>query len=106
MLNNPDPLYQPNEATMTDEGEPPALDLAIKLNNSAGDYECALCGDERVSSAGPELYIADSSEMVCHECGREHAPLLVALIDLGGAAEGYAAVGWSNHEQTGEPHGE
>lgn len=68
------------------------VELAIKLNYESSEYECAVCGDERVSAVGPELFLADTWDLVCDECGRKHAPLLAALIDLGGAADGYAAV--------------
>jgi hypothetical protein len=96
MLNNPDPLAPQDEDAAMDEEEAGGVDLAIKLNDAAGAYECALCGDERQSAVGPELYFADTWEMVCHDCAREHAPVLVALIDLGGAAEGYVAVRWAS----------
>lgn len=68
------------------------VELAIKVNDESSAYECALCGDARTSAAGAELFLADSWDLVCDECGRKHAPLLMALIDLGAAAEGYAAV--------------
>lgn len=48
-----------------------------------------------MSAVGPELYLAESWDLVCHDCAREHAPVLVALIDLGGAADGYVAVRWA-----------
>ncbi len=63
--------------------------LAIKMNEESSSYVCALCGDSRVSSVGPELFLADSWDLICDECGRKYAPTLMALIDLGGAAEGY-----------------
>src|ERR1700687_3273109 len=67
-------------------------DLAIKLNEESSAYECAVCGDARTSAQGPELFLADTWDLVCDECGRKYAPLLMALIDLGAAAEGYVAV--------------
>ena len=72
--------------------EPEVVELAIKLNEESSEYECAVCGAKRTSAAGPELFLADTWDIVCDACGRDHAPLLAALIDLGGAAEGYAAV--------------
>jgi len=68
------------------------IDLAIKLNPESSAYECAVCEDARTSAQGPELFLADSWDLVCDECGRKYAPLLMALIDLGAAAEGYVTV--------------
>ena len=68
------------------------VELAIKLNEESVAYECAVCGDARVSAEGPELFLADSWDLVCDECGRKYAPLLMALIDIGAAAEGYVTV--------------
>lgn len=68
------------------------VELAIKLNYESSEYECAVCGNGRVSAEGPELFLADTWDLVCDECGRQHAPLLAALMDLGGAADGYSAV--------------
>ena len=72
------------------------VQLAIKLNEESSEYECAICGDKRLSAKGPELFLADTWDLVCDECGRRYAPLLTALIDLGGAAEGYVAVQGTN----------
>ena len=68
------------------------VELAIKLNEESSAYECAVCGDARTSAQGAELFLADTWDLVCDECGRKYAPLLMALIDLGAAAEGYATV--------------
>ena len=77
--------------------EPEQVELAIKLNEESSEYECAVCGDERISAEGPELFLADTWDLVCDECGRKYAPLLMALIDLGGAAEGYVTVRDATH---------
>lgn len=84
MFNDP----QSEEDAMEDSDE---VELAIKLNDESYQYECALCGDERTSAKGPELFLADSWDLVCDECGRKYAPLLAAMIDLSAAAEGYVA---------------
>lgn len=73
-------------------GESDQVELAIKLNEESSAYECALCGDARTSAQGPELFLADTWDLVCDECGRKYAPLLMALIDLGAAAEGYVTI--------------
>lgn len=66
------------------------MELAVKLNHEAINYVCAICGDERSSAHNLELFTADTWELVCFECGREHAPLLATLIDLANAAESFA----------------
>ena len=88
---NTDP--QSDEEPLRQEAEESqAIQLAIKLNEESSEFECAVCGDERISAKGPEIFLADSWDLVCDECGRKYAPLLMALMDLGAAAEGYAAV--------------
>ena len=83
-------MYNPGDKESLDEAAN-GLQLAIKINESSSEYVCAVCGDERISASGLELFMADTWDIVCAECGREHAPLLVALLDLGGAAEGFTA---------------
>ena len=93
MLNHT--YIDPRSGEESDEGaaeEPEQVRLAIKLNDESSKYECAVCGDERISAEGPGLFMADTWDSVCDECGRRYAPLLVALLDLGGAAEGYVTV--------------
>jgi hypothetical protein len=94
MLNqtNVDPWGDEEPRDEYAEEEAGRVELAIKLNEESSEYECAVCGDKRVSAGGPGLFLADTWDPVCDECGREHAPLLAALIDLGAAAEGYAAL--------------
>ena len=83
-------MYNPGDQENFEAGAQD-IHLAIKINESSSEYVCAVCGDERISASGLELFLADTWDIVCAECGREHAPLLVALLDLGGAAEGFTA---------------
>ena len=94
MLNHTNIDSQSGEEPYDEDaaGESEQVQLAIKLNDESSGYECAVCGDERTSAEGPELFLADTWDLVCDECGRKYAPLLMALIDLGGAAEGYVTV--------------
>jgi len=57
------------------------VDLAIKRNNLASNDPCAICGGRTDPAIGPELFMADSWRVVCWDCGREHAPELVALLE-------------------------
>lgn len=58
------------------------LKLAIKLNDNPAAEPCPLCGGETNPNIGPELTLADAPQVVCHACGLEHAPALVALLTL------------------------
>jgi hypothetical protein len=65
--------------------------LAIKLNNAITNDPCAICG-ARTDPTGIDLFLADTWELVCIECGRKHAPELAALLDLASAADSFAAM--------------
>ncbi len=58
--------------------------LAIKFNNCATNDPCAICGAKTGPSIGYELFLADSYDLVCYECGRKHAPVLVAMLEASG----------------------
>jgi hypothetical protein len=89
-------------------------DLVIQLHPCATKDECGLCGQRTVYSAGPQLFLARSAEppasarpragtpnvpvsrrpeMVCRECGKRHAPALLALVDLARSAERVGRIG-------------
>jgi hypothetical protein len=53
--------------------------LAIKCNNVLTNDPCALCG-ARTDPSGVDLFLDESMELVCDECGRKHAPELMALL--------------------------
>lgn len=55
-------------------------DLAIKNNIFGGDHLCPLCGGEFHTTFGPELFLEGSMQLVCHQCGKDHAPELVHLL--------------------------
>ncbi len=67
--------------------------LTIQLNPAAATDSCALCGGQTTSAAGPRLLLADSPDAVCRQCGHEHAPSLVALLDLALVAERVGRIG-------------
>ena len=72
-----------------------SVKLAIKMNNCATNDPCAICGARTDPGLGPELFMADSWDVVCWDCGRKYAPALVVLLEtwykLGEAwAEGIA----------------
>ena len=48
---------------------------------------CACCGRPLPAAGGPQLALADRPDGVCRDCGKQHAPSLVALLDLAHAAE-------------------
>lgn len=61
--------------------------LTIKLAEHAVNTGCALCAKRVAGPAGPQLFVEDSEEAVCRECGKLHAPALATLLDLGRVAE-------------------
>jgi len=59
--------------------------LAIRHADCANDAVCAVCGDFTAMPPGPCLCLGDDA--VCRNCGKRIAPHLLALLDLGNAAE-------------------
>ena len=66
------------------------MNLAIKMNDSIAPRLCPLCGRVTNPNIGPELTLAGSMRVVCRDCGRDHAPALVALLELAWAAEDFS----------------
>jgi recombinational DNA repair protein (RecF pathway) len=60
-------------------------DLVIRVNTALTNDPCALCG-QPTDPTGIDLYLAERPALVCHSCGIFHAPVLVRLLDLAGAA--------------------
>jgi hypothetical protein len=67
--------------------------LTIQLTPGAHSEACGLCGRTTGTAAGPRLCRADSRDVVCRDCGRRHAPSLVALLDLARVAEHVGHIG-------------
>lgn len=55
--------------------------VAIKDNVLGGYQPCAFCGDIVATHFGPELFVEGSMQIVCRECGHDHAPGLADLLD-------------------------
>jgi hypothetical protein len=64
--------------------------IAIKYNICGGDQPCAVCGDMISTGFGPDLFLEGSEQIVCLECGRDFAPQLVELLELGNSARTYS----------------
>jgi hypothetical protein len=60
--------------------------LTITLPSQSTSRTCGLCG-RIAASNGPSLYLPDSQDTVCLDCGKEHAPELAALVDLARVAQ-------------------
>jgi hypothetical protein len=68
--------------------------LTIKIGHAEMADSCGLCGKEFRPPTGLHLVLGDSrEEPVCRECGKEHAPALVALLDLARVAERVGRIG-------------
>src|SRR5262244_523779 len=69
--------------------------LTLRLDHDCAETACAECGHPLGAYAEPRLVWARSSEeaearkqgTVCRDCGRRHAPSLVALLDLARTAQ-------------------
>ncbi len=72
-------------ASPANEKESVMSEIAIKENIIGGAQLCAMCGALMVSRPGPDLYLImeGTMQVVCRDCGREQAPHLVTLIELG-----------------------
>ena len=60
------------------QGEGPHL--AIKESSSVDEAPCVLCGQLAHPFAGPDLFLADSWDLVCWNCGVTYAPALVLML--------------------------
>ena len=61
--------------------------LVIQCHPDARNESCTICGKRAFAGDGPQLAVTDRNGLVCRECGKKHAPSLVALLDLAGTAE-------------------
>jgi hypothetical protein len=61
--------------------------LTIKLPAHSTPHTCGLCGCRTTPSSGPSLYLPESQDTVCLDCGKRHAPELAALVDLARVAQ-------------------
>ena len=66
--------------------------LTIKLDGCAEGDGCCLCG-KPAGGTGPRLFLDDSEDVVCRDCGKAHAPALTALLDLARVAERVGRIG-------------
>jgi len=69
-----------------------SVNLAIKLNLDAESSPCPLCDKPTNPNIGAELTLAENFLVVCRDCGYIHAPVLVALLELSGAATNFFLV--------------
>ena len=63
------------------------IPLVIQCSEDAAFETCALCGEAVEADEGPQLFVADSLEIVCQDCGRQNSPPLAALLDLAREAQ-------------------
>jgi hypothetical protein len=60
---------------------------------STTNNTCGLCGKAAKYAVGPRLFLSDTGDVVCRDCGQRHAPALAALLDLASVAERVGHVG-------------
>jgi hypothetical protein len=69
------------------------MTLVIQLTDQARTPRCAVCGAAVKAGDGPQLCEAESADAVCRACAKQHAPSLVALLDLARTAERVGHIG-------------
>lgn len=67
--------------------------LVIHMEPATATDCCALCGKQAAGTGGPQLIRAEDRNRVCRNCGKKHAPSLVALLDLACMAERVGRIG-------------
>ena len=55
--------------------------LVIRVNNSATNDPCAICGERTDPTIGPDLFLADTWSPVCEQCGMANEPQLVRALE-------------------------
>lgn len=74
------------------------MKLAIKSNNSATNDPCAICHQRTDPRIGPEMFLANEWDVVCHQCAKEHDPVLFAMLTAYLALEGAYHPTWCERE--------
>jgi hypothetical protein len=67
--------------------------VVLQCKSTSSEGPCALCCRSIRVPAGNQLRLADTDEIVCEACGRQHAPGLLALVRLGDEAERVGRIG-------------
>jgi hypothetical protein len=67
--------------------------LLLQCNADATNEPCGLCSQPMTAPAGTRLVVAATAAPVCDECGRKHAPALLALVALADAATRIGRIG-------------
>ncbi|MHB1425270.1 MAG: hypothetical protein ACYC3I_19040 [Gemmataceae bacterium] len=62
------------------------MQFLLEYRAEISNIPCGLCGHSLTAPAGAQLIRADTSAPLCPECGRKHAPVLAALVNLSQAA--------------------
>lgn len=57
--------------------------LSIKENNLGKTEYCAICGESFDQDLGSALFLANSYDAVCNDCGRKESPVLNRLLKIG-----------------------
>lgn len=76
------------------------MQFLLEYRAEIKDEPCGLCGQAVTAPAGTQLLLAASSDPVCPDCGRKHAPSLAALANL---AEAAARIGRINRHSVFPP---
>lgn len=58
------------------------IKLALKDNNTSIDEPCAICGKMFEPDWGVAMFLANSYEVICDGCGKQHDPNLYRLLEI------------------------
>jgi hypothetical protein len=65
----------------------------LQYSPTPTDGPCGVCGAAVAAPAGTRLVLAEAQQPVCAGCGRRHAPMLAALLQLADEAERVGRIG-------------
>ncbi len=87
--------YDPatTKSDIVDTGSTFMAELAIHFSDESIKVRCSLCGDRTAPHRGPQLFRANTTDVVCRHCGKKHAPALAALLDLAQTAQRVGRIG-------------
>jgi hypothetical protein len=69
------------------------VQLVIQVHSQGKQEVCAVCGRRSYMAEGPQLYVAGRPAPACRDCGKKHAPVLAALLDLAATARRVGRIG-------------
>jgi hypothetical protein len=60
--------------------------LVIKLNENPTPNDCPLCSAKTNPNIGAQLFLDNTEQTVCFDCGLLYSPILASLVNMADAA--------------------